>query len=54
MSESNVAPFQKPDSTDADTQRDATAARLKSYIERVERLEEEKRRDHRRRERSLR
>ncbi len=42
MSESNVAPFQKPDSTDADTQRDATAARLKSYIERVERLEEEK------------
>lgn len=42
MSESNVTPLQPSENNDDNTQRDATAARLKSFVERVERLEEEK------------
>lgn len=48
MTESNVTPFQAQDSDvknkagDGDAQRDATAARLKAFVERIERLEEEK------------
>lgn len=42
MTDNNVAPFQKPENDEGETQRDATAARLKSFVERVERLEEEK------------
>lgn len=40
--DSNVATFQKPESDASDAQRDATAARLTSFVERIERLEEEK------------
>lgn len=43
MNDANVTPIHAVESSDnGDTQRDATAARLKSFIERVERLEEEK------------
>lgn len=43
MSETNVTPIHAAEEKDeSEVQRDATAARLKSFIERVERLEEEK------------
>jgi uncharacterized protein (UPF0335 family) len=42
MTDTNVTQFQQEEKSESDVQRDATAARLKSFVERVERLEEEK------------